>query len=254
MANFYFFIDKNSCMNISIINERIYPINACIANKKNDVNKKILFCGTGFFYNQMGEVYFVTSLNVVAGRDIYTGETKNLNHYVPNSLSFMVSVKSSLEKQELFLPLYDEDLTPVWFVHPVKKREIDIAVIPLKNQQGLKSLNDFEGNFNNFNQDVFVLGYPLYINQKERGQNPCLENRTILSNNEDCFFITPLNQSGFCGAPVFMEQENSLFPVFVGIYSGVDSNIQSSFSKECVWKAELIDEIIDAKLKDESYI
>ena len=241
-------------MKNSIIKSRIFPLDVCVTHFQSDKNKKSLFCANGFIYRRFERFYLVTALSVVTGRDIYTGQIKHLNNFVPDCLVFNLVDKIRGKKQPFSVPLYMDDM-PVWMVHPTKQRTIDLAVIPLDEKiTGIAALNDFETDLLNLTDDVFMCGYPLSFYQDEDKNAPLLQKTNIVSNEEDHYEIESLNRQGFYGALLFANQKDSFLPAFLGVYSGFDKSNTSFESQTSVWKKEFIDEIIDSEFFDESYM
>ena len=237
-----------------IIKSRIIPLDLCAMQSQINQSKKRLFCANGFVYKRFDRFFLVTALSVLTGRDIYTGNTKHLNCYVPDTLVFNSVDKLGTKKQLHSVPLYVDNM-PVWMVHPTKQRTIDIAVIPLDEKlTDIEALNDFEADLMELTDDIFVYGYPLSFQKREDKDESFVHKIKIIFEDEDRYVVDGVTRQGFYGGSVFVNQKNSFVPAFLGVYSGFDKNNTSLESQISVWKKELIDEIIDSKFFDESYM
>lgn len=196
-----------------------------------------------------------------------------------------------IEKISLYLDcrLYDQNNIPLWLIHPNYKRGIDIAVLPLDNLNppvNFWAINDIQSVDTKISvaDDVFVVGFPLALGTNENKDFPIWKRASIASepsinyfnDGRKAFVIDGTTREGMSGSPVFfysnftqrsIQDGGMCFGMspqrafnFLGIYSGrlYGRNINNEIIEKesflgLVWKKELIDEIIDANVRDEVY-
>ncbi len=241
-----------------------------------------LSSATGFFYKRNNEQYFVTNLHVVSGRDIFTEQPENKNGALPEIIKSNCALYYDSEKRidggyYVHISLYDNYNNPVWLVHPKYKRDVDLAIIKIKNN--LFCLNDIPSDNVEIGvaDEVFVIGYPLALGSNENRNIPIWKRATIASeptipyfnDGRKTFVIDATTRPGMSGSPVFAyshfatsyDNEGMSFSMspqrrfsFLGVYSGRLRNRGNAESfLGLVWKKELIDEIIDGNVRDELY-
>lgn len=271
------------------VNEISYTSHLLNIGIINDNELYHLSYATGFIYKHNNIQYLVTNLHVLSGRDIFTGEIESKTGGVPNFLSFTPSLY--IEEQNKIIKdignkincnLYDADNKPLWFIHPKYKRNVDIAVLSLRDiNVNLFAITDL-GNYStdlNITDDVFVIGYPLALGTNENKNFPIWKSAVVASepcidyfiDGREAFIIDGTTRSGMSGSPVirysnFIETHKNdgthSFGMmshkvcnFLGIYSG---RLRGATTDESflgvVWKKSLIIEIINAKYRDLEYI
>ncbi|MBK1690183.1 hypothetical protein CKO37_22070 [Rubrivivax gelatinosus] len=160
---------------------------------------------------------------------------------------------------------------PLWLCHPVHGRGVDVVAILLPieiiDQYQLFPINriEFDASFRTeVADDAFVVGYPFsditYL------QLPIWKRASVASEPDvdleqlPKIFIDTATRSGLSGSPVVM-QRVGLHGVsggkltgseiigrirnFIGVYSGRIGKDESKAQLGIVWKARVIDEIID---------
>ncbi len=238
----------------------ICPLDVCIFKNNEQKTKQTLFCATGFIYKKNKNLYFVTGLNVVTGRDISTGIFKTKGNYLPDVISVFVPSIQQKKQNKPTLPsfelqLYDTDNNPIWLIHPLYKRSVDIAVIPLAQYvSDLNPINDISDESVVFSDTFKIIGYPLFATNTDDKTKPLWIDVSLYKNDKQTFYIENTPRLGMFGAPVFAYEEclDSIFIKFLGIFSGKSSN--ENDSPLPVWKKELLDEIIQKGIKDSSYL
>lgn len=178
------------------------------------------------------------------------------------------------QKIEKDLPLYDNDDRPLWLMHPVHKRKIDVVALPLEEP-------DAETDYCPINtqpretelliaisMDVFVLGYPFGAAPPgfpvwKRGSIASEPQLAELTNNH--FLIDTSSRPGMSGGPVIRRswgahvKEQAAVSItageatrLVGVYSG-RLRTRDPFEAQLgmVWPASLVLEIIAVGTRDD---
>lgn len=172
------------------------------------------------------------------------------------------------------LPLYKdaEMQEPVWLCHPTYGRAVDVVAIPLpaeiSEQYQLFPINeiDFDTAYRTeVADDAFVVGYPF--SDTTHLQLPIWKRASVASEPDvdleqmPKIFIDTATRSGLSGSPVVMQRVGihgasggkltgseiiGRIRNFVGVYSGRIGKDESKAQLGIVWKARVIDEIIDS--------
>lgn len=180
-------------------------------------------------------------------------------------------------------PLYDEENRPLWWEHPTHGRSVDVVALKLFDD-GLECANIYSLPINKhpkwFNlrlvpgDDCFVLGYPKGI---DGGFHLPLWKRASLASepsidhaNLPRLLVDTATRNGMSGAPVVAVSNGYNVPEgienraaepfgikdavfgrvesFVGIYSGRTDDDPLGIQIGIVWKAKVIDEILQGKV------
>ena len=248
---------------------------------------------TGFLYRKNDDYYLITNLHVISGRNIFTQQPLDQNGALPTQINFIPSVINNagcISKKinfELISPLYDDQNTPFWLVHPQFKRTVDVAVLPIKLiKTPLRADERFfcitdvfldDDLIFEVADDVFVVGYPfgrgsvftdvLPIPVWKRASIASEMDLNYYMDDRPVFLVDTMTKPGMSGSPVIgmakglMRGINGSVSIgtgyamkFLGIYSGrIDGEQQGESCLGLVWKKELIDEIIDGRTRDEPY-
>ena len=280
---------------IDLISFASYLLKPCTTNKNNPDDLIYLADATGFIYNRNNQQYLVTNLHVTSGRNIDTGKILDIHGAVPEFIQAQISIcdeKTNIVQKvgKLTLNLYDTNNMPLWLVHPIYKRNVDIAIVPilLQNEQPFLffAINDIEiiDTKVSVADDVFVVGYPLALGTNENKDLPIWKRASIASepsinyfnDGRKAFVIDGTTRDGMSGSPVFFYSNLAITSTqdggvsvsmskqrtfnFLGIYSGRlqscnknNEPIEKESFLGLVWKKELIDEIIDGNVRDEAY-
>ncbi|TCP01663.1 hypothetical protein [Rubrivivax gelatinosus] len=234
----------------------------------------VLSSGTGFIYEKAGTSYLVTNWHNVTGRNPLDGACLSETLAVPDMVSTMFRAKGNAgTSRRENLPLYKDEAMqePLWLCHPVHGRGVDVVAILLPieiiDQYQLFPINriEFDASFRTeVADDAFVVGYPFsditYL------QLPIWKRASVASEPDvdleqlPKIFIDTATRSGLSGSPVVM-QRVGLHGVsggkltgseiigrirnFIGVYSGRIGKDESKAQLGIVWKARVIDEIID---------
>lgn len=240
----------------------VYPIDACIINNEAKTQKS-LFASTGFLYRLGCDFYFITTLSTVLGREVPTGEFKLKSKLLPTTLKTNLSIYEDdlvhikRRAHPILINIYDDDLNPLFYIHPKLKKEVDLAVFPIRaNGIDLVALNDFDTKQETNCQTVCLAGYPLYPQQNEDKTKPVFQEKKITQIGKNIFTIEDTDRIGMYGAAVFeaFNDPSERSFSFLGVYSGL-SPIPSlnAKKKSFVWKKSFINEIIDARYTEASF-
>jgi hypothetical protein len=234
-----------------------------------------LSLGTGFFY-QSGESHFlITNWHNVSGRHPKTFKPLGAHAGLPDRMNVMFS-KSGVIGQwiEFQLLLYsDANLTeqpakPVWYVHPKLHQQVDVVAIPVNPPADTQvypigTVNTVPDMRLMVSSDVFVLGYPKGI--RGGGAFPIWKRASIATEPQIDLYDLPMmlvdtaTREGMSGGPVlalatggYTTESMSIVigtegSRFAGVYSGRLGESEMEAQLGVIWKATVIDEIIDAK-------
>lgn len=237
---------------------------------------------SGFFWHVDDSLYLITNWHCVTGLNPMTG--KVMDQLIPTHLRHWVILNKTPEA-ELMTPdfrdstieLYDTDGNPTWFEHPKHGQNVDVVAVKVGvlDTEALIDLpiNRYDG-FTDFDpsagDDCYVIGFPsvLLANSK---RFPIWKRASIATepqldvNGLPMLLIDTATRNGMSGSPVVYVRrgiihargKNGMGPdsiigegmAFLGVYSGrVDAD---TFGAQIgfVWKAPVIDEIIQAKVK-----
>jgi hypothetical protein len=174
------------------------------------------------------------------------------------------------------LPLYfDEAMQePVWYEHPTHGHKVDVVAIPLHERicatYRLFPINhiDFDANFKTeVADDAFVVGYPF--SETPVAQLPIWKRASIASEPDvnidglPKLLVDTATRSGLSGSPVIMQRIGihgatggkmigseiiGRIRNFIGVYSGRIGSDETKAQLGIVWKANVVEEIIDGKV------
>jgi hypothetical protein len=181
---------------------------------------------TGFFLKAPDSVYLVTNWHVVTGLD--PAKPAKIEKPAPTYMKISVLSKSGSYLTELTVPLYDEDMKPIWKEHP-SGSEVDVVLYPLdisveKHYQLLDIRTAVGGNKidETVAKDVFILGYPFnkLEMKKSFGKEtmhflPVWKRGSIATEPSvrlggRMLLIDSLSRAGMSGAPVVVAQDEML--------------------------------------------
>lgn len=237
----------------------------------------VLSSGTGFIYEKNDAKYLITNWHNVTGRSPVDGKCLSETMAVPDMISTLFRIKDNVGAcSREHLPLYsdEEREAPIWLEHPTHGSNIDVVAIPLASaitdKYQLFPINKIEFSTTYKTEvadDAFIVGYPF-------SDTPCLQlpiwKRASVASEPDVdldqlpkFLVDTATRSGLSGSPVIMQRvglhgatgEKLTGPEligrirnFVGIYSGRVGVDETKAQLGVVWKANVIDEIIDGKI------
>ena len=228
-----------------------------------------LAVGTAFFYRRNENLHLISNWHNFSGRNPETKEPLSSHGGVPdNILCYACLNLPHIQRQWLELSLNNDGVSN-WFQHPLHGSNIDIGVLPVNLDETFRAivLNELTSTPMELgvSHDVFVLGYPLGL-MAEHGL-PVWKRASVATEpgtSSPKFLIDTATRSGMSGSPGilryrgFYKTDTSSEGIsnedwfgegdmFVGVYSGRLGPSEMEAQLGIVWKAHLIDEIIDGK-------
>ncbi len=234
----------------------------------------VLSSGTGFVYERASAPYLVTNWHNVTGRNPATGECLSDTLAVPDMVSTLFrTIDQPARCLREHLPLYSDSKMqePVWYEHPKHGRSVDVVAIPLpstlESKYRLFPINkiEFDSQFKEeVADDAFVIGYPF--SEMTYLQLPVWKRASIATEPDvnldqlPKLLIDTATRPGLSGSPVVMQRVGihgikggtmtgneiiGRIRKFVGVYSGRVGADEMKAQLGIVWKATVIDEIID---------
>lgn len=239
---------------------------------------------TGFFWRHNDDFFIITNWHNVTGLN---PETMAANgSFVPThfDLQFKI-IKSGKNEGEVLIshrtrrvPLFDSDENPIWLEHP-NKSDVDVVALPLAKKLtdagSIQCINDidFEDSWRpDVASECFVIGYPEGLEGEH--VTPIWKRASVASEPELNFggkplvLIDTLGNEGLSGSPVVAQSSGIHIPNggkamtddsiigswrnFFGIYSGRIGDKDVGFQLGRVWKAKVIDEILENPIKLEN--
>ena len=234
---------------------------------------------TGFYYQIDDSLWLITNWHNVTGFDPDTQKRIPDIPASPTGIGIPIILKTErgIEWKWHKLQLYTKE-KPNWLVHPKYKTRVDvIAIHALKNvsENNIISINTVKWDDIKpiVADNVYVLGFPYGL--RAGGNFPIWKRATIASEPDidyaelPQFIIDSTTRKGMSGAPVIMRRQGihnlnngeiihdtliGEVQNFIGIYSGrfyADEKEETQLGR--VWKADIIQEIIDRRIQDEGY-
>jgi Trypsin-like peptidase domain len=243
----------------------IDPFSCTVSMLRMKFEETALSCGTCFFWKHKNTLYLVTNWHNLSGKDSLTKAHLSSNAGEPDRVQFDVFFNRDLnDRREVTIPLDNLD-GPVWLQHPEFGSAIDVACLRLPDcvAPHVYSINEIYQNHptTQIADDVFLIGYPLGISVH---QFPIWKRATVASeiqidiDNLPKFYVDTASTIGMSGSPAIRRSmggateggsiiHNGLpMTKLLGVYSGrVSSNGDASAQIGIVWKARVIDEIIE---------
>jgi len=242
-------------------NMGVTPIRTWLVGE--NIRPSMLQFATGFFYQhtvqQMKrEAYLITNRHVAIDeeRSLYPNVFKILIH---NSIDMLRSVR------EVEIPLYDENMNPLWYEHPHIK---DADIVALNIDEYIRagdviqywSKDDFpsQGQIIAFGSRVSIIGYPLAF-YDDVHNFPIARSGTIASpygvafKNQPYFLVDATLHEGTSGSPVIIPRSGvrpkvkTVFHTLLGIHSGGWKVDDIELGLGIVWYPDLIQEIVSDK-------
>ena len=186
-----------------------------------------------------------------------------------------------LKHQTLEIGLFDEEGNPEWIIHPKFGNKVDVGIIDLGKL-------DFDGELYNIPansstewvkfspsiaDDAYVVGFPKGM---DGGHGfPVWKRASIASepvfdiDKLPLIYVDTATREGMSGSPVIVMRRGFTMPddakdfgdaslgesmSFLGVYSGRVGDDPLGVQLGMVWKAKVIDEIIDGKVRGVSPI
>lgn len=234
---------------------------------------------TGFIYRKEDQNFLITNWHNVTGRHPISNKLKNSELMVPTSL--VVWFHHEVEEgkfgwKPMPCQLHDEAENPKWLEHPTYGSRVDVVAIAVTSTEDITFFPINEIELSDFrievSQEVFVLGFPRGVTGS--GKLPIWKRGSIASEptaNLDGLpkcLIDTATREGMSGSPVFVrftgfyvKDPNNVAhddwlgqgDQFLGIYSGriIEQTDELAAQLGIVWKAQVIDEILSAYVKDQ---
>ncbi|RYX88593.1 MAG: hypothetical protein EOO28_35835 [Comamonadaceae bacterium] len=272
--------------NIKVTKDREYSVDALsrtthhlqLALKATDV---VLSSATSFIYERRGNLFLITNWHVVSGRSPLTHECLDSSLAVPDFFATYFNQRETFFSGILkLIDLYRDDSMrePLWYEHPVHASAVDVVALPLpidlQEDCEFFPINgmQFDAEYVEMVADeAFVIGYPF--SEFTTGHLPIWKKASIATepfidvDSLPKMLIDTATRPGLSGSPVVM-QRNGIHGMkgnqmtgkeligrirnFIGIYSGRVGRDTEKAQLGVVWKAKVIDEIIDAKILGKS--
>ena len=276
-------LSKNP-VKLNPLSPRIVSILMSNSSERNPKEDTILANATGSLFKEQDHYFLITNWHNVTGFNPETN--KRLDKASPLSLIIHFPVKKGGEDSQLALlgwqprvyPLYDSAQKPQWYIHPQHGNKVDVVALAIGINDTdfmIEAINDNKIEFDNIEpevgDDVFIIGFPH--NYNSGGKLPIWKRGSIASEPQidldklPKMLVDTASRPGMSGSPVIYRRtgihktvNGELGPDsiigtiqgFCGIYSGrLQAKDALDTQLGIVWKKRVIDEIIQAKSKDD---
>lgn len=242
------------------------------------LTEKVFSHATGFIYFFKNKYYLITNWHNVTGRNPIEKKRISQEHAgIPDYVkTFFRFENNSLNGQYAKIMLYEDQglKVPKWLVHPIFREKVDVVAIQINPVNGLtmRPINhgDFDQNIHPIvGDECFVIGYP-FSNKRFLGmpiwKKASIATEPILDEDQlPKILIDSATRPGLSGSPVIYQRigihhvyngkfnNDSMFGRirgFLGIYSGRIGKDEFQAQLGIVWKAKVIEEIIEGNVKD----
>lgn len=228
---------------------------------------------SGFFWKHDQKVFLITNWHCVTG---VNPDTNKLLGMAPThfdiAFKFMVTSNPNampVRAAEVQIELFDSEEKPVWLEHP-EGQSVDVVAVPMNipvpDQCAIFCLNEHKFQtdwYPGIGDDCFVVGYPEGISGPhltpiwKRGSVATIPHFDV--GEQPLFLLDTIGNHGLSGSPVIGKgqgiykrtpgplQGNDLignWQNFAGVYSGRMSNEGIGSQLGRVWRASVIDEIL----------
>ena len=257
------------------------PVKLRILRKTAGVDETELAIASGFFWSYKLDFYLITNWHNVTGWDRANNRSLSAFAAQPTHLNVPLLRKSNqTDLDQTFavrnrhdVALYGEDGKPVWLEHPTYGSEVDVVALkiaPLDDEiisKPINMLDDFVDFEPYVGDDVFVLGYPGGI---DGGHELAIWKRGSIASQPYVdigelpkLLIDTATRRGMSGSPVIARRSGLTVPrgvsdpatlsgetiigqadTFLGIYSGRVGDDPLGLQLGIVWKAAVLDEIV----------
>ena len=231
-----------------------------------------LALGTGFVFANDGTFFLISNWHNFSGKNPATGAHLAATGAEPDRLLIWWNAKNQLgAKFSAEAMLRDKEGRPLWLVHPVHGRQIDVAALPIIPHSGAEPYPINQMPSANLavkiGSDAFILGYPYGIGPSglpiwKRGS---IASEPLLAGATDQRFILvdTASRPGMSGSPVIartrgasaMEDGSTAImgeaTRLIGVYSGrLVTNDPLDVQLGMVWPINLVSEIIAGSTRD----
>jgi hypothetical protein len=224
----------------------VTPILAMVKGERMRSSK--LGSATGFFYCHEGKLYLITNRHVAVEED---------EGYFPNTFKIKIHDSNTIQRsiREIELPLYDENMNPVWHEY-MHDREVDIIALSVDEYLNERdviwrwSKDDFPSPSEVLvkSSEISIIGYPLEF-YDDVHNFPITRSASIASpygvafKNKKYFLIDANLHKGISGSPVIIPRsrvrKGKPIHALLGILSA-----RERAELGVVWYPQLIEEIV----------
>lgn len=254
---------------------RIDPFSLTTVPIEQYANGKLLGSATAFVWRRGRKHCLVTNWHVVTGKNSQTGCM--LAKVRPEMLrAYFNTRKTDYGKIQVDIRLRDDEGNPTWFIHPLRKQEVDLAAVPLDivvddtaiNMYPINTLKSDADLAVTIGMDVFILGYPFGYSLPgfpvwKRGSIASEPDLVRLA--EGYLLVDTASRPGMSGAPVIRRSwgthslasggtssNSTPQSKFVGVYSGRRyTEDQSDAQLGIVWMKRDVEDIVSLEKLDE---
>lgn len=248
-----------------------------------------LAIATGFFWSVNNTLYLITNWHNVTAWDPIQNKCMSDTGAQPTHVEMPLLLKAGdsggrpmVERRRFDIPLYTDHGKPTWMEHPVFGNKIDVVALELLTLKDnlvslpinkIGDLVDFEPLIGD---DVFVLGYPGGL---DGGNELAIWKRGSLASQPQVdvdglpkLLIDTATRKGMSGAPVIARRSGIIVPrgvtpelgkisgqeiigqakTFLGVYSGRVGDDPLGVQLGIVWKARVLDEIVNGRTQGTS--
>lgn len=251
-----------------------------------DKSETLLGIGTYFLWERDNKWYAVTNNHNLSGWDHLRCKSISANGSQPTHVHVNIKTKIiekntnklNIYSSKILIQLYESDC-PKWFVHPDHGPTVDVGIIeifPRPNEgyfksQGMDGIVSTPVNRHSWIDYSYLVGDDAYVLGFPRGMDalgfPVWKKATIASEpyldieGLPKILIDTATREGMSGSPVISMRRGLITPSgkigndsyfgeamnLIGIYSGRIGDDPLGAQLGVVWKARVIDEIIDGR-------
>ncbi|MGJ3403275.1 trypsin-like peptidase domain-containing protein [Glutamicibacter sp. Je.9.36] len=225
--------------------------------------------GTAFVMEHAGNLFLITNMHVVTGRDPVTGNPSG-SAALPTTLHTWHNTPNVGQWASVSYELYDQDGRAIWYEHP-RNASWDMVAILIGPQNGLKY---YPYQFTppprrqqlSPGSDLSIIGFPF--GTASDGRFAIWSRATIASDldvnygNRPTFLVDSRSRPGQSGSPVVFKSDGMSadqsgnvfigtghpFTELLGIYSG---RISAESDIGIVWKADAILEMLSNPIRSQ---
>ncbi len=236
-------------------------------------NETVLGNATAFVWRHNDRDFLITNWHVVTGRNNETGTNLHPQGGRPNRLRLYFNpAQMMFGKHEADQELFQPDGSPVWCVHPVHGRAVDVVAILLPPQPAhlhFRPINHMSSDRLEISvgMDVFILGYPFGY---QPPGYPVWKQGSVASEPQLAplthryMLVDSASRPGMSGSPVIrrswgnhmLENNNVAMGTgsatrFIGVYSGrLHTNDLNDAQLARVWPRALLEENVQIPTRD----